>query len=842
MPQKRQPFLPRLALDGASGGEGRAEVLRALRIDRDRLQAVVDQMPAGVVIVAAPTGQMLLHNRAATDILGHPMPEARDHADDGHGRALRLDLTPYPPDQFPLARALRHGEHVRQEDMLYRRGDGAMVQISVSASPVRDPDGAMLMAVSTFEDVTARRDAEAAMRRTAARYCALAHAAGDMVWRVTENDFSMVERPGGSVTTARPPGEWIDKIHPDDRAATLANWERAKATRTGFEIEHRLQRGEGEWWLAVSRGVPVVEPDGRVSEWIGTSTDISGRRAAETALAAALTNTREILESITDAFYAIDADGRITYVNARAMELWGRSGASLLGRTLAEVFPQLPGSEVHEALQRVAAERQALHLEAFSPILQRWAATAIYPAGNGGLSVFFRDIEERRRADQALRDLNQTLENRVAARTAELAAANTQLRAEAAERARAEQTLRQVQKMEAIGQLTGGIAHDFNNMLQGIGGSLEMLRRRLAQGRPADAERLMAAALGGVARAAALTQRLLAFSRQQALDPRPVDVNQLVAAMAELVRRTVGGSVDVRTDLGEAVWPALCDANQLENAVLNLCINARDAMPDGGRLTIATANVAREALAAPDRRVPPGDYVMLRVTDTGTGMTADVAARAFDPFFTTKPLGQGTGLGLSMLYGFVRQSGGHVQIDSAPGAGTGITLWLPRHERATASEVVADGAAATPAIAAVPSATHVLVVEDEPMVRMLVSEVIGGLGYTVHEAGDGPAGLAALDASGPVDLLVTDVGLPGLNGRELAEAARRRRPGLKVLFITGYARDAALTGRMLGPDTELLTKPFTLEALAAKVSALVQQAPAMRAGPAMRVGPAMRIG
>ena len=379
--------------------------------------------------------------------------------------------------------------------------------------------------------------------------------------------------------------------------------------------------------------------------------------------------------------------------------------------------------------------------------------------------------------------------------------------------------LRQAQKMEAVGQLTGGLAHDFNNLLTGIAGSLDLLGTRIRQGRLGDLDRYLAAAQGSAQRAAALTHRLLAFSRRQTLDPKPTDVNRLVAGMEELIRRTMGPAIAFEV-LGDAdLWPVRVDPSELENALLNLCINARDAMPDGGRLTIETANRWLDEPAAAERDLPPGPYVSLRVGDTGTGIPPEVIANAFDPFFTTKPLGQGTGLGLSMIYGFVRQSGGQARIQSEPGRGTSVCLDLPRHTGA------AEPASPAPAPAEAPRPVRgetVLVVDDEPTVRMLVAEVLGDLGYAAVEAHDGAAGLRVLQSEARVDLLVTDVGLPGgMNGRQLADAARVGRPGLKVLFITGYAETAVVGDGQLDPGMHVMTKPFAMDAFASRIRALL---------------------
>ena len=385
-----------------------------------------------------------------------------------------------------------------------------------------------------------------------------------------------------------------------------------------------------------------------------------------------------------------------------------------------------------------------------------------------------------------------------------------------------EEALRQSQKMQAIGQLTGGIAHDFNNLLTGIMGALELLTTRLAQGRVDDLSRFITAAQGAATRAASLTHRLLAFSRRQTLDPKPTDMNRLVADMEELIRRTVGPVIQVESTLAPGLWPILCDPNQLENALLNFCINARDAMPDGGRLTLETANARLDDHAARSRDMIPGEYVALGVTDTGSGMPADVIARAFDPFFTTKPIGTGTGLGLSMAYGFARQSGGQVRIRSELEKGTTVRLYLPRHGEAEAP-ALANGAA----LAAPPTAAHgetVLIVDDERTVRMLVVEVLADLGYATIEAAESGAALAVLRSPRRIDLLVTDVGLPGLNGRQLADAARNLRPALKVIFITGYAEGAGVGHGQLDTGMHVLTKPFALDTLTHKIRHILQDA------------------
>lgn len=394
----------------------------------------------------------------------------------------------------------------------------------------------------------------------------------------------------------------------------------------------------------------------------------------------------------------------------------------------------------------------------------------------------------------------------------------------AAERDRAEDALRQSQKMEAVGQLTGGLAHDFNNLLTGISGALEMMQMRIAQGRVNELERYSMAAQGAVRRAAALTHRLLAFSRRQTLDPKPTNVNRLIFDVEELIRRTVGPQIEVETVGKAGVWTTLVDPNQLENAIINLCINARDAMPDGGRITIETANKWLDERSARERDLDAGQYISICVTDTGTGMTPDVIAKAFDPFFTTKPLGEGTGLGLSMIYGFTKQSGGQVRIYSEVGMGTTMCIYLPRHLVDEDAHTGEDSTEVSGALETVSGGSGcVLIVDDEPTVRMLVVEIAEELGYSVIEAFDGGSALKALQAAPRIDLLITDVGLPGgMNGRQVADAALSLKPGLRVLFITGYAENAVFGNGQLAPNMALVTKPFAMDVLAQRIADIMK--------------------
>jgi PAS domain S-box-containing protein len=565
-------------------------------------------------------------------------------------------------------------------------------------------------------------------------------------------------------------------------------------------------------WLKV-RAQPQYGRNGQVVRLLGTVADITERKRGEEALNQTAAKFETFAQTMPSMVWTSLPDGQIDWFNARVCEYSGVSEAEMKPDGWAPVHPE----DIERATgiwREALASGQPFETEyriRRHDGLYRWHLTRAVPirGADGAIALWIgtsADIQDQKSSEQALADLNATLEEQVRARTAEL------LETEA--------TLRQSQKMEAVGQLTGGLAHDFNNLLTGITGSLELLTIRVAQGRLSDLDRYLQTAQGAARRAASLTHRLLAFSRRQTLDPKPTDINKLVYGIDELIRRTVGPAVTLRVVDTPGLWAVLADPNQLENALLNLCINARDAMPEGGDLIIETANRILDAAEAKGLDLPAGAYVSLSVSDTGGGMPADVIARAFDPFFTTKPIGEGTGLGLSMVYGFARQSGGQARIYSQPGQGARVCLYLPRHVGDNAGwEPSEEGRRAEPGAGA---GRTVLVVDDEPSVRMLIHEVLGELGYKVLQAEDADAGLKILQSSTPIDLLVTDVGLPGgMNGRQLADAARVTRPKLNILFITGYAENAALREHHFQPGLHILTKPFTLEALGGRVSEII---------------------
>ncbi len=525
---------------------------------------------------------------------------------------------------------------------------------------------------------------------------------------------------------------------------------------------------------------------------------------------------RTLFESMDEGFCIIEfldgPDGPLSdYIHIEANAAYERNAgiSDVVGQKVRDMVPDeaegwvelyggvLRSGEPIRFQRELVATRRHLELAAFR----------VGEVEDRLVAVLFKDVTERVQAEAALRELNETLEARIAEALTE--------------REEAETALRQAQKMEAVGQLTGGLAHDFNNLLAGISGAFEMIGMRLAQGRAADVERYLAAGQGATRRASALTHRLLAFSRRQTLSPKPIVVNRLLAEFAELVRRTVGPAIEVETVAAAGLWPALVDDNQLENALLNLCINARDAMPDGGKITVETSNRWLDRRMAKEHGLDPGQYVAVCVSDTGTGIEKAYLDRVFDPFFTTKPIGEGTGLGLSMVYGFARQSNGHVRIYSEVGQGTMVCIYLPRHHGDEEQPADLAQAAHMPEV---DGGGTVLVIDDEPSVRMLIVDALSDLGYGCLEAQDGPSGLRILQSRGGIDLLITDVGLPGgMNGRQVADAAREINGEMRVLFITGYAENAVLNHGHIERGMEVLTKPFAVDELARRVTGLLQR-------------------
>jgi PAS domain S-box-containing protein len=601
-------------------------------------------------------------------------------------------------------------------------------------------------------------------------------------------------------TAAEIIGQHFSRFYTEEERATGAHQTSLAAAKAGgFTNEAwRVRKDGNRFWAMV-----VIDPirrDGKLIGFAKITRDLTEQRNAQLAASENERAFRLLVQGVTDyALYMLDPQGLITNWNTGAARIKGYSEADVIGRHFSLFYTPEDRAKDLPALALASARRDGRYesegWRCRKDGTQFWANAVIDAIRNDdgeiiGFAKITRDLTERR---QAQMDLDQSREQ-----------------------------LAQAQKMEAIGHLTGGLAHDFNNMLAGISGSLELMKLRLAQGRFQDIEHYISSAQGAASRAAALTHRLLSFARRQTLDPRPTNANKLIGDTKEMVQRTVGPSIKVETALANGLWPTLCDPNQLENAILNLCINARDAMPEGGRIIIGTANTSLDQRAARERDLQAGEYISISVTDTGTGMPPDVLVRAFDPFFTTKPTGQGTGLGLSMVHGFARQSNGQVRIDSEMGRGTTVQLYLPRHrgeaEQETIEPIVDEALVAG-------AGETVLVVDDEPSVRLLVTDVLNELGYAAIEAADGASGLQVLRSDARIDLLITDVGLPGgLNGRQMADAARSsNRPDLKVLFITGYAANVAIGNGRLDLGMHVLTKPFAMDKLAARIRSIIAE-------------------
>jgi len=703
---------------------------------------------------------------------------------------------------------------------------------------IRDEHGRAVRMIGAMLDLTRVRAAEAALRQSEERFSAILQTI-EAAFAIVQVKFDADDRPVDYQFVEVNPaferqtgvdlhGKWVTEFAPELERFWFDAYGHVAKTGEPASFESYAQ-AFGRWFdvRAVRVGAPA---DRRIAILFN---DVTQRHDAEDRLRVSESLARENVQRVQLALAAGAIIGtwnwdlrtdRFTVDEgfARGFGLdpaLGRERLSL-EQIITSVHPEdRPGliAAIDEVIARGGAYAHQYRVRRADGRYYWIEANGRVDHSPEGIALSFPgvliDVEDRRsieaerdRATAALRALNDTLELRVAERTAELI--------------HAEEKLRQSQKMEAVGQLTGGLAHDFNNLLAGISGALDLMGMRIAQGRLNDIDKYMLAAQSAAKRAAALTHRLLAFSRRQTLDPRPLDVNLLVEGMTELIQRTVGPSILVETVSAPDLWPASVDASQLENAILNLCINSRDAMPDGGRIIIETANQWLDAEAALANDLPAGEYLSLTVTDTGTGMAPGVIAKAFDPFFTTKPIGEGTGLGLSMIYGFAKQSGGQVRISSELGKGTSMCIHLPRyHGEAGAS----TAAPAQSAAALTGSCGTILIVDDEPTVRLLLTDVLGDLGYTLIEAADSLTGLKLLQSDVGIDLLITDVGLPGgMNGRQMADAGREVRPGLKTLFITGYAESAALGNSSLGAGMQVLTKPFSIDILATRVLELLR--------------------
>jgi PAS domain S-box-containing protein len=713
------------------------------------------------------------------------------------------------------SRLLTHSLHPELLPLKTRAGQPLIHDVTIRAVD----EGRVRRCLIQISDVTVAAKRESILReRQNARYDAVVDSAPDVILTLDDEDVIQLANPAAAAQFGYASSELIGRP-----ASVLfegrTTWNQTRRAVLNGDVVHQpiqvvARRKDGSAsYLEVS-----------LSRWLSQSRvlitailrDVNERRAAEESLRASETQFRTLAQAMPNHVWTSLPSGELDWFNDRVHEYSGMKPGTLdgLGWTVLVHEEDLPSvGERWQAALASGAPYEAQFRLRRADGAYRWHIARAFPI-RGAQDEITRwvgsntDIEDQKAAAQALGEMNTTLEERVSERTNQLM--------------QAEEALRQSQKMEAVGQLTGGIAHDFNNLLQGIMGALNILKKRVAEGRISDVDRFINGALDSADRAATLTHRLLAFSRRQPVDPRPVDIGNLIGTIEELLRRSIGESIELKVSSARPLWLVRCDANQLENALLNLAINARDAMPDGGVMTIDVANRTFDSAGARLRDLNVGEYVCLRVIDTGVGMPPDVRARAFDPFYTTKPIGKGTGLGLSMIYGFARQSDGSVRIESEPGAGAMIEICLPRYKGEVADPPTGD-LFSTHHLAGADEV--VLVVEDQAVVRLLIVEVLNDLGYRALETADSAAALRILQSSQRVDLLVSDIGLPGLKGRQLADAARVMRPDLKVLFVTGYAENAAGSS-FLEAGMEIIIKPFGMDILAEKIRSILHGAAA----------------
>lgn len=851
---------------------------RELEAERESLRRMFEQAPGFIAVTVGPQHKFTMVNEAYSTLVGHremlgktvteALPEVT-----GQGFVSLLDQVYRTGEPFVGRGAkveLAYGPDVVDErylDFIYQ--------------PIMAKGGRINGVFIQGHDVTEQKRNEIALRESEERFRLVAENAPVMLWMGDQRGrcvyLNKAQRDfWGVAAEAVEAFDWFATVHPDDHRL-MAPFQDAMRTHTPFTVETRMRRADGRMRTVRTNAQPRFGPRREFIGMIGVNVDVTRSRRTENAIRsesrklsilnrsgaeiAAELDIDSIVQIVTDActelvgaqfgsfFYNVTGDKGESYM------LYALSGVPReafskfpMPRNTAVFSPTFKGEGVvrsDDILLDPRYGKSAPHYgmpEGHLPVRSYLAVPVTSRSGEVIGGLFFghaepgkflaeheeilsgiagqaataidnarlfqaveRELAERKRAEGALQTLNATLEQRVLE--------------EVQERSKAEEQLRQMHKMEAVGQLTGGIAHDFNNMLAVIIGGLNLLQRKLSKGET-DVERFVEGAVDGAQRAATLTQRLLAFSRQQPLSPEPLSANRMVSDMSEILVRTLGEPIAVQTVLAAGLWQIRADPGQLENAILNLSVNARDAMPAGGKLTIETSNAFVDDAFAREFAIPAGQYVLIAVADSGAGMSADVMAKAFDPFYTTKGVGKGTGLGLSQVYGFVRQSGGHVKIYSEVGVGTTVKIYLPRHYGETPGDDARENPAATHR--GLPSEV-VMVVEDEDRVRAVSAEALRDLGYTVLEMSGPLEALRMFEAGRKVSLLFTDVVMPEMSGRELADQARARQPDLKVLYTTGYTRNAIVHNGILDPGTNLLTKPFSIDELALKARKLLDE-------------------
>lgn len=696
--------------------------------------------------------------------------------------------------------------------MVANRWTAGVYAHQMSERPWSDEDVSLIEEVAKLTwDAIERAEVGHALAASVARFRGMIDSIDQMVWSTLPDGHHDYYNERWYAYTGVPRGStdgdaWNGVFHPEDQPRAWSVWRHSLETGEPYRIEYRLRHHSGQYRWVLGRAQAVRDESGKVIRWFGTCTDIQDivdareilSRSREDMAREVAVQTQErdrIWQVSRDLLGVANNEGVWLSINPAWQRVLGWAPDKIIGRTSEWLEHPDDRMETRSEVARLAAgtlshafENRFRASDGQYKLLE-WRAVA----RDDKIYAVARDITEQKAQQQALQET--------------------------------EERLRQAQKMEAVGQLTGGIAHDFNNMLQGITSALAAAKKSLEVGQHDRLPRLLDIAQRSAFKAGTLTHRLLAFSRRQPLNPKPLDCNALVLSMEELLHRTLGENIKLELNLGSDAWPAHCDENQLESALLNLVLNAQAAMPDGGTVRIATTNVEDNTI--PAQLMQQGvDCVRIDVIDTGYGMPPDVIKRVFEPFFTTKPLGQGTGLGLSMIYGFAQQSGGACEIESRVGQGTAVHLYLPRHAR-NGNEFQVESPDTVPlreAVASVRPGT-VLVVEDEEFVRELVVEALREHGLEVMQASDSARAMALLDTGLRFELLVTDVGLPGLNGRQLAEIARQRLAHIKVLFMTGYADTMAMPPGSIKPGMGLITKPFDMAELMARIGSLMAEKP-----------------
>ncbi|MEQ7866793.1 PAS domain-containing protein [Xanthomonas sp. WHRI 8393] len=787
--------------------------------EHERLIRLFEQAPMFMAFLSGPQHRVEFANPCYSRLIGHrdvigkPLAEALpDLVEQGH--LHRLDEV-YQSGRAYAASALAYNVQAEPGGPMERR------LLDLVYQPIAGADGTVSGIFVQGLDITDRIGLERAVREAEVRNRQILDSVMDYAIIATDLHGLVTSWNEGAQrilgwSEAEMLGQTLERTFtPEDVERRQILIEAAAALESGSGMDERWHvRKSGQRFWANGSLMVLRDETGAAIGFVKVLRDRTAERLASEALRESERRLDALVRASSQSIFSASADWR---------ELRQLVGEGALSDALSAslnwqqemVHPddraRLAEAIAHSIVNKTGLDVEYRVLDADQRV--GWTLMRAIPLLDEGEQIVewfgtAADITDKRLAEQQLRQLTETLEERVRERSAALLLA--------------EEKLRQSQKMEAVGQLTGGLAHDFNNLLTAISVGLELLQTRIEQGKYDRLERYVEMAQSSAARATALTQRLLAFSRRQTLAPTALEVQALVQGMHDIIARTLGPSIALQLRPAADPWKVLVDAPQLENALLNLCINARDAMPDGGELTIAVANRVLDAGAAQQLDLPIGEYVCLSVQDTGTGMSADVMSKVFEPFFTTKPIGQGTGLGLSMIYGFTRQSGGHVRIDSEVGVGTTMALYLPRFDGVLAQDEAVP-ATEQPLRSTAPSCT-VLLVEDETAIRVLMSEVLSEAGYRVIETAEGSAAVERLRSQETIDLLVTDVGLTGgLNGRQVADAGRQSRPTLPVLFVTGYAATAAVGAGQLEDGMEVLTKPFLAVDLERRVAQLLER-------------------